>query len=1291
MSHLFNSSDFYQQIPNARCADVGKLKHLLRKIQQRHKQHKAIDRDLDRFQTQLQSSIQTCELRRDNSPTIRLNLDLPVSLEHERIKTALLANQVIIVAGETGSGKTTQLPKICLEAGRGIRGLIGCTQPRRVAARSVAARISDELARPLGSVVGYQVRFQDHSSDEGYIKLMTDGILLAETQHDHWLSAYDTLIIDEAHERSLNIDFLLGYLKQLLPRRPDLKVIITSATIDTERFAAHFNNAPIIQVSGRSYPVEIRYHPYERKNQRGNQSQEEAILDAVAEIDRYDRLADILIFLSGEREIRETSERLQKQHLPNTEILPLYARLSSQEQDRIFKPQRLRRIILATNVAETSLTVPRIKAVIDPGFARISRYNNRSKVQRLQIEPISQASANQRAGRCGRVSAGLCIRLYAEDDFNLREQYTQPEILRTALASVILRMLALRLGDIEDFPFLEAPEDKAIRAGFRQLQELGAVDEDKQLTELGKQLARLPIDPRLGRMIIASIQHNCLEEVLIICAALSVADARERPLDKQQAADNAHSEFAHPQSDFLGFVKLWQSVHTQKAALGSNPFRRWCQKNFLSFLRIREWQDIYRQLKQLSLDQGWQLNQSAADYPAVHQALLTGLLSQIAFLTEKKHYIGAYNLKAQIFPGSQLFGKNPKWLMAAELVDTGRLYLRCVAKIEPEWVEMAAAKLCRKHYFEPHWQKSRAQIGAYEQVSLYGLILVVKRRINYGAIDPVLAREMFIRHALVYGEYRTRARFFLHNRQLIEDIRALEHKTRRQDILIEDEQLFDYYQKLIPVHIYTGAAFEKWLKQQDEDCLKLKREHLMQQEETQIDKTAYPDQFNYQGMQFPLSYHFEPGHEDDGVCVHIPVSLLKQLRPEPFDWLVPGLRKEKIIALLRSLPKQKRKAFVPIPDFANAAIAALTPNDQALAPQLGQFLHKITGIQIEPSLWDISKLNAHLQMHYEIMDAANKPLAREQDLAALQQQWQAHSQDQFAQMPKQKWEQSGLTDWNFGKWQDNIALQHHGVNLQAYPALIDKKDSVAIELLDDANDAQSQHRQGLYRLFALNAASLLKKLQQQLPLSNKDCLHYAPIGTCQALGQDIIYTVTAQYWLQKPLPETQASFKQRLEDSHKDLSQLSLQFGKIIIDILKHYHQLAKQFKGSIHPSQLYALADIKAHLDQLIYRGFIRDTPPSQLKHLPRYLKAHLQRLEQASLDPQKDRQKAAEFKPWWQKWQDHLKKQPQAANSETGQAFRWMLEEYHVSLFAQALRTPYPVSKKRLQQAWEQCQQQS
>ncbi len=1280
-----NFPELYQETQHARCKDVGKLKRQLRKMQQRQRQHKPFERDLVRFQEQLQASLQHCELRRENTPKAQLNEDLPVSLEHETIRDALLEHQVIIVAGETGSGKTTQLPKICLEAGRGVRGLIGCTQPRRVAARSVAARISEEINQPLGSVVGYQVRFQDHSSDDAYIKLMTDGILLAETQHDHWLSNYDTIIIDEAHERSLNIDFLLGYLKQLLPRRPDLKVIITSATIDTERFAAHFDKAPIISVSGRSYPVEIRYRPFEQKNERGKQRQEDAILDAVAEIDRYDRFADILIFLSGEREIRETSERLQKRALPNTEILPLYARLSSQEQDRIFKPGRQRRIILATNVAETSLTVPRIKAVIDPGFARISRYNNRSKVQRLQIEPISQASANQRAGRCGRIAAGLCIRLYDESDFNLREEYTQPEILRTALASVILRMLALKLGDIEDFPFLEAPEDKAIRAGFRQLQELGAVDEDKSLTELGQQLARLPIDPRLGRMIIAAVHHDCLEEVLIICAALSVADPRERPMDKQQAADSAHEEFAHPTSDFLSYVSLWQAINKHKAELGSSAYRRWCQKHFLSFLRIREWQDIYRQLKQLAKDQGWQGNDTAAEYPAVHQALLTGLLSQVAFLSEKKQYVGAYNLKAQIFPGSDVFGKNPKWVMAAELVDTSRLYLRCVAKIEPEWIEKAAGDLCRHHYFEPHWQKSRAQVGAYEQVSLYGLILVVKRRINYGPLEPVLAREMFIRHALVYGEYRTRAKFFHHNRKLIDDIKALESKVRRQDILVDEEDLFNYYQQHIPIHIYSGAAFEKWLKQQDDDCLKLTREHLMQQDEEKIDKSAYPDSFNYQGMQFPLSYHFEPGHEEDGVCVHVPVSLLKQLKPEPFDWLVPGLRQEKIIALLRSLPKQKRKAFVPIPDFASAAMTALTPNDQALAPQLGQFLHKITGVQIDPPLWDLDKLTSHLHMHYEVMDGHNKPLAHGQDLAKLQHDWQSHSQDQFAEMPKQRWEQTGISAWDFGDWQSNIELKHHGVNVQAYPALVDKKDSVALELLDDPKEAEQTHLQGLYRLFALQSDSLLKQLKKQLPLSNSDCLHYAPVGTCQALGADIIYAVSAKLWLAEPLPQNASEFKQRLEESHAALPAASQALGKTVKEILKQYHQLAKQLKGSIHPAQLQALAEIKASLDQLVYRGFIREIPDSQLKHLPRYLKAYLQRLEQVVLEPQKDRQKSVELKPWQQRWQDYVKKHPNKANTQAVQDFRWMLEEFHVSLFAQALRTPYPVSKKRLQQAWQ------
>lgn len=825
----------FNQIPHCLYRDQFHLKRRLQQLAKRQNAKQEADKELEKLRQAIIESAAKRLWRQNNLPTPEFPEDLPVSEHRDDIIKALLENQVIIVAGETGSGKTTQLPKICLQAGRGVSGLIGCTQPRRIAARSIANRIASELKSDVGHTVGYQVRFHDKISENSYIKLMTDGILLAEIQRDRFLNAYDTLIIDEAHERSLNIDFLLGYLKQLLPRRPQLKLIVTSATIDTTRFSKHFNNAPVIEVAGRSYPVEVRYRPPHTQVEEGDKSSNktqrkaeidrlQAILDATDEVARSPFNGDMLIFLSGERDIRETAEALRKHHPPNTEILPLYARLSSSEQDRVFKPGKQRRIVLATNVAETSLTVPRIHAVIDPGLARISRYSVRSKVQRLQIEPVSQASANQRKGRCGRIAAGLCIRLYTEEDFEQREAFTPPELLRTSLAAVILKMLELRLGEVEDFPFLEAPEGRAINDGFRQLEELGAVNKQRQLTHIGKQLARLPIDPRLGRMLIAAKDTLCLPEMLIITSALSVQDPRERPLEAQQAADEAQAQFADEKSDFLSYLKLWDFYQTQSRHLSQNKLRKLCRKHFLSWLRMREWIDIYRQLHTLLADMGWLQKHDKASakasaeeereipYQPLHQALLSGLLSHIGFQHEQEQFLGARGIKLAIFPGSGLFKKKPKWMVAAELVETSKLYGRCVAKIEPEWIEQVAGALCRHNYFEPHWEKRRAQVAAFERVTLYGLTLVAKRKVSYGKIDPQTSREIFIREALVNQHFHTRQIFFKHNQQLIADIENLEHKARRQDILVDEQRLYEFYDKHIPEHIYSGPAFEKWYK-----------------------------------------------------------------------------------------------------------------------------------------------------------------------------------------------------------------------------------------------------------------------------------------------------------------------------------------------------------------------------------------------------------------------------------------------------------------------------------------------
>jgi ATP-dependent helicase HrpA len=888
--------------------------------------------------------------RLDSLPIPDYPEELPVSERRTEIAKAIKENQVVIVAGETGSGKTTQLPKICLDIGRGVAGLIGHTQPRRLAARSVASRIASELKSELGHAVGYKVRFSDHTRPESYIKLMTDGILLAESQNDHFLNQYDTLIIDEAHERSLNIDFLLGYLKQLLPKRPNLKLIITSATIDTERFAKHFNDAPIIEVTGRTYPVELRYRPLEAVDEEAkDRNIQQAILDAVDEAARLGQ-GDVLIFLPGEREIRETAESLRKHHPLHTEILPLYARLSAAEQNRVFQTHKGRRIVLATNVAETSLTVPGIRYVIDPGLARMSRYSHRTKVQRLPIEKVSQASANQRAGRCGRVAPGVCFRLYSEMDFINRTEFTEPEIKRSNLAAVILQMKSLRLGEVEHFPFVEPPEQKMISDGYKLLQELGAVDAAQHLTETGKQLAKLPVDPRIGRMVLAAKQEDCLEEVLVIASAISVQDPRERPHEYQQAADEKHRQFKDERSDFLAYLNLWRSFHEQKRHLSNNKLRKWCKENFISYLRMREWHDVHAQMHSLITDMGWRPNQIEAGYTEIHRALITGLLGNLANKTQSQEYAGARGIKLYIFPGSGLFKKQPKWFMAAELVETTRLYARLIAKIESEWIEQVAGDLCKRSYFEPHWEKTPAAVMAYERVTLYGLVINPKRKVHYSRIDSVEARQIFIRKALVAGDFQTQAKFFEHNKQLVADIETLEAKSRRRDVLVDEQVLYDFYDQLIPDDICDGRRFEKWRKAAEEknkQLLYLTREDLMHHEAEGASEAQFPDSMQIAGMSLKLSYHFEPGSEDDGVTVTVPLPALNLLQPQQFDWLVPGLLHEKICQLLKSLPKVLRRNFVPVPDFANACLRSLAVSDIPLIEALQQQLKKISGVEIK--------------------------------------------------------------------------------------------------------------------------------------------------------------------------------------------------------------------------------------------------------------------------------------------------------------------------------------------------------
>lgn len=1303
-------SSLSQFIPDTMRCDQYHFQQRLKKIKnQLKKGQPPKDTTLDQLTADIERSLKQRQHRLNHLPTPAFPEDLPIYEHIQEISQAVENHQVIIIAGETGSGKTTQIPKICLSLQRGVMGLIGCTQPRRIAAKSIAERVADELESPLGHAVGYKVRFSDHLSADTYIKFMTDGILLAETQSDRFLEQYDTLIIDEAHERSLNIDFLLGYLKNLMYKQPDLKLIITSATIDTQRFSAHFNQAPIINIAGRAYPVEVRYRPLLSEDEdEQDRDMQQAIVEAVDEIDMHDPRADILVFLSGERDIRDTAESLRKHKLKNTEVLPLYARLSSAEQNRVFQPGHQRRIILATNVAETSLTVPRIKAVIDTGLARISRYSIRNKIQRLPIEKISRSSADQRKGRCGRIAPGVCIRLYDEQDYLTRPAFTDPEILRTSLAAVILQMLSLKLGEVAQFPFIEPPTHKMINDGFNLLIELGAVDSQRQLTTVGQQLAKMPIDPRLARMILAAKTENCLQEILIIVSVLSIQDPRQRPLDAQEAADKAQSQFLDEQSDFLSFIKLWYFYQDKAKHLSKAKLRQLCHDYFLSYLRMREWHDIHHQLTTLVKEWGWHVNQLVdlfnlekkdflPIYDAIHRALLSGLLGNIATKSHEEHYLGTRNLKFYIFPGSGLFKKPPKWLMSAELLETTKLFARCNAKISPEWVEAIAKHLCQYHYFEPHWEKKPAQVAAYQKVTLYGLTLVPKRKVNFGPLDPDLSREIFIRSALVEGDYQTRAAFFKHNQDLIAEIATLEHKSRRQDILVDDQQLFEFYDQRIPVEIYSGHAFEKWRKQaekQNPQLLFLTREILMHHTGSLITGLSFPDYLWINNIKLPLSYHFDPGHACDGVTVTIPLTLLNQLPSEPFEWLVPGLLEEKIIALIRSLPKNIRRAFVPIPDMAQVAFSQLIQQqtiheengvsfEGSLYEKLIHFLHRQRGAPLPANPFDLDSLSPYLFMNFRLEETAQKVLAHSRDLNALKQQWGTRASETSQQQVAKTsgLERENIKVWNFGELPAQVNLVINGMTVQGFPTLVDKTTHVDLRVLDHPAEAQQTLRAGLRRLFLLNLPT--KRLLKQVPINNKLCLQYMRLGSGDELREDVFLATVDTLFLAEPLPRDQAAFEQRINSGHRQWGTVVNEYVNYLTKTLEVYNQVVQKLVNWQRSSS-QTLQEIQAHLDSLIYKGFVQQTPLEQMTHLPRYLTAIRIRMEKLENAPAKDDPKAAQLRPLWQQyWQ---LRQDTAAPSADLLAFRWMLEEFRVSLFAQELKTAYPISLKRLESALKQ-----
>lgn len=1243
---------------------------------------------------EIQLQIEQAQLRVENRKSAVKNPivfpeSLPVSQRKAEIQKLLSEHQVIVVAGETGSGKTTQLPKMCLELGFGNLGMIGHTQPRRIAARSVAVRIAEELETELGGLVGYKVRFNDQISDDTQIKLMTDGILLAEIQNDRFLNQYSCLIIDEAHERSLNNDFILGYLKQLLPRRRDLKLIITSATIDVERFSKHFNNAPIIEVSGRTYPVEVRYRPVVEED---DQDQLQGILNAVDELQAEGR-GDILIFMNGEREIRDTAEALQKQNLKHTEILPLFARLSAQEQNKIFHPSGLNRIVLATNVAETSLTVPGIKYVIDPGTARISRYSYRTKVQRLPIEPISQASANQRKGRCGRVSEGICIRLYSEEDFNSRPEFTDPEILRTNLASVILQMTALGLDDIEAFPFVDAPDKRHIQDGIKLLEELGAFEivrtksgEKRQLTVTGRQLAQLPVDPRLAKMLLSSVSQGALHEVMIIVAALSIQDPRERPQEKQQASDEKHRRFADKKSDFLAFLNVWRYLQEQQKELSKNQFRRQCQKDFLNYLRIREWQDIYQQIRLAVREMGLPINSEKAEYQQIHTALLSGLLSHIGLKeAEKQQYLGARNAHFAIFPNSVLFKKQPKWVMAAELVETSKLWGRMVAEIEPEWIEPLAEHLIKKSYSEPRWSKSRGAVIADEKVTLYGVPIVAARPVNYGAIDPTVSREIFIQSALVEGDWNTKHKFFKENQRLVREVEELEHKSRCRDILVDDRTLFEFYDQRIGTEVVSQKHFDTWWKkaqQKDPELLNFERSFLINNDAEQVSKLDFPNFWHQGNLKLKLTYQFEPGTDADGVTVHIPLPLLNQVEMTGFDWQIPGLREELVIALIKSLPKSYRRNFVPAPNYAQAFLSRAVPLEKPLLDTLIYELRRMTGVTVEAEHWNWEQIPSHLKMTFRVVDENGKKIAESMNLDELKFNLKDRVQESISAVADDGIEQSGLHIWSFADLPQCYEQKQRGFSVKAFPAIVDEKDAVGIKLFETEFEQSVAMQQGLRRLLLLNVPSPIKYLHEKLPNKAKLGLYFTPFGCVLDLIDDCIACAVDKLiadfggfvW-------DEAGFEKLRDFVRENLNEVTVDIAQKVEQILSLNHALNQRLKGKMDFTMAFAFSDIKAQLGGLIYPGFVQKSGYDRLPDLQRYLQAVDKRIDKLAQDINRDRAAMLRVEQVQQAYQQLLSKLPKSKPiSDEVAEIRYMIEELRVSLFAQQLGTKYQVSEKRI-----------
>ncbi len=1232
-------------------------------------------------------------------PDLSLNYpeDLPVSQHVEQIKTLLQIHQVLVVAGETGSGKTTQLPKICLELGRGTGGLIGHTQPRRIAAQAVARRLAEELKNP--SAVSFQVRFSDTTTPDTRVKVMTDGILLSETRGDPLFKRYDTIIIDEAHERTQNIDVLLGYINRVLPKRPDLKLIITSATIDVEKFSAHFDHAPILQISGRTYPVKILYRPaldYAEitKIQAQNIELGEQVLLAYQEILQLEKHKkpqhlDVLVFLSGEREIREVAEVLRKAELRGVEILPLYARLSASEQQRIFAGYTSRRIVLSTNVAETSLTVPGIGYVIDSGLARISRYSVRSKIQRLPIEPISQASANQRSGRCGRLSPGVCIRLYSEEDFLNRPEFTDTEIMRTNLAAVILQMLSLRLGKVEKFPFLDQPDPRAVRDGFRLLDELNAVDFDGHLTETGKLLASLPLDPRLGRVLIEAIKQGCLDEALIIVSALTCQDPRERPIDKQQSADEIHRKLFHPDSDFCTWLNLWQTFEVHRKELSSSQLRRYCQKHYLSWMRMREWREIHRQLLIHMQSLGFERNKQPADYANLHKALLSGFLSQIAQRTQDGSYLGTRNRELHIFPGSTLHRKVMPWILVGELMETSQLYARMNAKIEIEWIETQAVKLLKHAYYAPTWHRRQGRVIGQERITLFGLVLVESRPVNFGKLDPQAARAIFVQEGLVPHRVDSKAPFVAANRRLIKEYDALEERTRRRDLLVDDSVIAAYYEARLPMHVIDVPSLERWyrkLSPREQKKLYLTEEDLVTHRLADIDPYQFPKQIAVSALELQLDYVFDPSKQDDGVSLKVPVTALKQLRLEELDWLVPGLLTEKCTALIKALPKHLRKNFVPVPDIVSKVVPELKREDGSLRQSLARQLLRLTLVQLPVDVWDEVILPTHLNMNIIVIDEDGKPLAQGRDLQVLKEHLSEKVQASITRLGQETLEREGIKDWDFGELVEEVNLRFDGLEIKAYPALVDRGDSVALSLMDSPYKAQLSSVWGMARLFMLKSKDQRRYLEKHLLQNPRQISAISQIGQRSELLDSLClraYIIT--YELEASLPRTQEEFIAKLQKRAEVIATAD-KLETLVFQALEKKRELTARLERGFKSLQdMRFRQDVERQLEGLISSDFLLQTPWDALQQYPRYLQAIALRMDKCGLSKKRDEENMRELERLSERYHERyvqLKKMEQV-DAHLDQ-YRWLLEELRVSLFAQNLGTRVPVSVKRLDKFW-------